>query len=247
MKYDFCQFKASSEGKPSELFFYGDIVSSSWDAWQKEDQYPQNVQKLLSEIGNGDVDIHINSGGGDVFAGIAIYNMLRSCAGKKTVYIDGWAASIASIIAMAGDEIIMPENSYLMVHKAWTVAMGNADEMRELADRLDKIDSGILATYMQHTVDGYSDEQMQSLVADETWLTAAEAAEIFSNIKAEQSLSVAAHQDSRFLAQYKNIPEGFNKKPEGIPNNGKPKATNVPDELKDCVKYLHTMNAVYGE
>ena len=153
MKYDFCQFKASSEGKPSELFFYGDIVSSNWDAWQKEDQYPQNVQKLLSEIGNGDVDIHINSGGGDVFAGIAIYNMLRSCAGKKTVYIDGWAASIASIIAMAGDEIIMPENSYLMVHKAWTVAMGNADEMRELADRLDKIDSGILATYMQHTVD----------------------------------------------------------------------------------------------
>ena len=132
MTYDFCKFKNSENGSKSELFFYGDIVSDSWAAWQNEDQYPMNVSQLLKEIGGGDLDIHINSGGGDVFAGVAICNMLRSCSGHKTVYVDGLAASVASVIAMAGDEIIIPSNAFMMIHKAWTTAMGNANDMRSL-------------------------------------------------------------------------------------------------------------------
>ena len=86
--YDFCNLNINSSAN-AELFFYGEIVSSSWDAWQMEDQYPENVKSLIDDIGDRDIDIHINSPGGNVFAGCAIYNLLKNAKGTKTVYIDG--------------------------------------------------------------------------------------------------------------------------------------------------------------
>ena len=208
MTYDFCKFKNGTDGSNSELFFYGDIVSDSWSAWSDEDQYPMNVSQLLKEIGNDDIDIHINSGGGDVFAGVAICNMLRSANGKKTVYVDGLAASIASVIAMAGDEIIIPSNAFMMIHKAWTFAMGNANDMRSLADTLDKLDSGIIATYMSRAADGVTEDKISELMAAETWLTGAEAAELFSNIKVTEAVTAAASCNSKFMDRY-NVPQGY--------------------------------------
>lgn len=226
MTYDFCKFKNGMNGSNSELFFYGDIVSDSWSAWSDEDQYPMNVSQLLKEIGNDDIDIHINSGGGDVFAGVAICNMLRSASGKKTVYIDGLAASIASVIAMAGDEIIIPSNAFMMIHKAWTFAMGNANDMRSLADTLDKLDSGIIVTYMSHAADGVTEDKISELMAAETWLTGAEAAELFSNIKVTEAVTAAASCNSKFMDRY-NVPQGYT----NMLSQRKPDSANVPPEL----------------
>lgn len=226
MTYDFCKFKNGMNGSNSELFFYGDIVSDSWSAWSDEDQYPMNVSQLLKEIGNDDIDIHINSGGGDVFAGAAICNMLRSASGKKTVYIDGLAASIASVIAMAGDEIIIPSNAFMMIHKAWTFAMGNANDMRSLADTLDKLDSGIIATYMSRAADGVTEDKISELMAAETWLTGAEAAELFSNIKVTEAVTAAASCNSKFMDRY-NVPQGYT----NMLSQRKPDSANVPPEL----------------
>ena len=246
MKYDFCKFTNSSDGKPAELFFYGDIVSDSWGAWTPEDQYPMNVQQLLSEIGNNDIDIHINSGGGDVFAGVAICNMLRSTSGKKTVYIDGLAASIASVIAMAGDEIIIPSNAYMMIHKASTIGIGNADDMRSLADTLDKIDAGIVATYMMNAVDGVTEKQFKKMMEAETWLTGSEASKYFKNISAVDPVQAVATANSKFTARYRNVPEGLTAAREPI-STGKPNQANVPDELQEYARYADVINAAYGD
>ena len=232
MTYDFCKFKNGTDGSNSELFFYGDIVSDSWSAWSDEDQYPMNVSQLLKEIGNDDIDIHINSGGGDVFAGVAICNMLRSANGKKTVYVDGLAASIASVIAMAGDEIIIPSNAFMMIHKAWTFAMGNANDMRSLADTLDKLDSGIIATYMSRAADGVTEDKISELMAAETWLTGAEAAELFSNIKVTEAVTAAASCNSKFMDRY-NVPKGYT----DILSQRKPDSANVPPELAKYAEY----------
>ena len=232
MTYDFCKFKNGTDGSNSELFFYGDIVSDSWSAWSDEDQYPMNVSQLLKEIGNDDIDIHINSGGGDVFAGVAICNMLRSANGKKTVYVDGLAASIASVIAMAGDEIIIPSNAFMMIHKAWTFAMGNANDMRSLADTLDKLDSGIIATYMSRAADGVTEDKISELMAAETWLTGAEAAELFSNIKVTEAVTAAASCNSKFMDRY-NVPQGYT----NMLSQRKPDSANVPPELAKYAEY----------
>lgn len=232
MTYDFCKFKNGTDGSNSELFFYGDIVSDSWSAWSDEDQYPMNVSQLLKEIGNDDIDIHINSGGGDVFAGVAIYNMLRSTGGKKTVYIDGLAASIASVIAMAGDEIIIPSNAFMMIHKAWTFAMGNANDMRTLADTLDKLDSGIVATYMTRAADDVTEDKITELMAAETWLTGSEASELFNNVKTVDTVTAAASCNSKFMDRY-NVPKGYT----DILSQRKPDSANVPPELAKYAEY----------
>lgn len=107
------KFKNDIDTGKQELYFYGDIVSDEMDKWQDTDTCPQDVQNILKQIDeNKPLDIYINSGGGSVFAGLAIYNMLKRNKAQKTVHIDGLAASIASVIAMAGDKIIMPSNAF---------------------------------------------------------------------------------------------------------------------------------------
>lgn len=232
MTYDFCKFKNASGGSNAELLFYGDIVSDSFSAWSEEDQYPLSVSELLKEIGDNDIDIRINSGGGDVFAGFAICNMLRSCSGHKTVYIDGLAASIASVIAMAGDEIIIPSNAFMMIHKAWSFAMGNADDMRSLADTLDTLDGGIVATYMTRAAEGVTEDKIKELMAAETWLDGAAAAELFFNVKVAEPALAAASCNSKLMDRY-NVPGRYT----DILSMKKPEAADVSLELLKYAKY----------
>lgn len=127
-------------GEKAELHFYGEIVCDEWEKWSDLDTCPEDVLNYLSKIENSkELDIYINSGGGSVFAGLGIYNILKRHKGRKTVYVDGLAGSIASIIAMVGDEIIVPSNSFLMIHKPLCGVCGNANDMREMADTLDRI------------------------------------------------------------------------------------------------------------
>ena len=156
----------------ADLYFYGDIVSDWWGAWQDEDQYPDAIKNFLSEQEGKDLNVYINSGGGSVFAGIAIYNMLKRHAVKANVkvYVDGLAGSIASILAFAGSEPPeIPANAFLMIHNPWSYCEGNAAEMRKMADDLEQIRTGILNVYAEHLKEGVTIDQIGELMDAETW------------------------------------------------------------------------------
>lgn len=176
----------------ADLYFYGDIVSDWWGAWQDEDQYPDAVKNFLSEHQGKDLNIYINSGGGSVFAGIAIYNMLKRHNGKKTVYVDALAGSIASVIAFAGDRVIIPSNSFLMIHKPWGSCVGNSAELRKMADDLEAVEAGMLNIYEEHLKEGVSIDAVKEMLAAETWLNGQQAAEYFNVEIGEEKLIAAA-------------------------------------------------------
>ena len=192
----------------ADLFFYGDIVSETWQSeWYEDDMAPGDVKKFLDQLdGTENINIHINSGGGSVFGGIAIYNMLRRNNAHKTVYVDGLAASIASVIMMAGDEIVMPKNATVMIHKpsaSYFFTTKNADDLRKDAESLDTCQEAIMQTYMiKAKVDK---EEIEQKVNDETWLTGEEAAELF-DIKVEEANDAVACAGSSMFFCYKNVP-----------------------------------------
>lgn len=136
------------------------------------------------------VDVEINSPGGDVFAGLAIYNGLRASGKKINVKVLGLAASAASLVAMAGDTIEMPENAFMMIHNPWGFAMGGADEMRNTADVLDKIGTGLVSTYAKRT--GKTDQEITALLDAETWMTAQEAVDAGFATSVTAALAVKA-------------------------------------------------------
>ncbi|HEY3308540.1 MAG TPA: head maturation protease, ClpP-related [Desulfuromonadaceae bacterium] len=127
----------------------------------------------LNSIKSGIINLRINSPGGCVFDGITIHNALKQHPSKVHVQVDGLAASIASVIAMAGDQVRMAKNSFMMIHNAWALTAGNAGDMRKLADTLDKIDGTLVNTY--HDKTGRTEQDIKSMMAAETWMTADEA------------------------------------------------------------------------
>lgn len=168
----FWEFKGDLLKNKSELYLDGEISSQTW--WGDE----VTPSAFLSELTHmtGDLTVHINSPGGDVFAGVTIYNALKDYHGHVVVKVDGLAASIASIIAMAGDEIIMSPGSMMMIHNPWSTIGGNADELREAADILDQIEENLVPIYSNRT--GLSVEEIKQLLDDETWLSAEKAVEL---------------------------------------------------------------------
>ncbi len=126
--------------------------------------------KALGDVSQ--INLDINSPGGDVFEAITIFNYLKRHQANVTVTVGGVAASAASLIAMAGDTIIMPNNTMMMIHNPWTFAMGNSDDLREQADLLDKIGSSLFNTYQSRT--GMDEEALKAMLATDTWLTADE-------------------------------------------------------------------------
>ncbi len=200
----------------ADLCFFGDINSESLGEWQKyypEDKAPKDVQDFLDQLENvSKINVHINSGGGSVFGGIAIYNILLRYNAEITVYVEGIAASIASVIAMAGDRIIIPSNAQMMIHKPLSVAWGNADEMRKEADILDGCQKVILNTYMRHAKEGVTEEQINDLINAETWKNGDEWQEYFDIDVSEENTAVAA--DSEYFCKYGKLPENLKKKPE---------------------------------
>ena len=197
----------------ADLCFFGDINSESLGEWQKyypEDKAPQDVKEFLDQLENvSKINVHINSGGGSVFGGIAIYNMLKRFDAEITVYVEGLAASIASVIAMAGDKIIIPANAQMMIHKPSSCAWGNADEMRKEADILDGCQKVILTTYMEHAKEGVTEEQINDLINAETWKNGEEWQEYFDIEVSESSQAAAAASD--FYDKYNNLPENIAK------------------------------------
>src|SRR5690625_3735824 len=192
--------------KSADLFVYGEIVDNSEFKWDESDVMPDDVLAALESVeGLEELNIYINSPGGSVFAGQAIYNMLSRNKAKKNVYIDGVAASMASVIAMVGDNIYIPSNAYLMIHKPLTIAIGNASDFRKLAEDLDVIEQGLTNVYEENLKEGVSIDTIKDLMEKETWLTGDEAAEYF-NMEIVESKNVAAC-GSDLLARYEKTPQ----------------------------------------
>lgn len=154
----------------------GDIVANDSERWFESDIVPGMVIGWLAKQ-DGDIEININSNGGDVAGGLAIANAIKAYSkGKKTCNVLGVAASMASVIACAGDELKMGQGAFLMVHNPWTVTMGNAEELRKDADTLDKMRDSILSFY-QSKAYGKTADDLKALMDAETWLSAEEARE----------------------------------------------------------------------
>lgn len=148
------------------------------------------------------INLRINSPGGSVFDGLAIFNMLARHKATVIVTVDGIAASIASVIAMAGDAVIMPQNALLMIHDPSGLVVGTSKEMRDLADALDKIKGSLIAAYASKS--GMERDEIAQLMADETWLNADEAVEMGFADSVEEPVKMAARFD---LSKFKNAPE----------------------------------------
>ncbi len=206
----------NNTGTAADLYFFGDINSESLGEWQKyypDDKAPKDVQDFLDQLDGAEkINVHINSGGGSVFGGIAIYNILKRHKAEITVYVEGIAASIASVIAMAGDKIVIPENAQMMIHKPSSIAWGNADDMRKEADILDGCQKVILNTYMQHAKEGITPEQINALINEETWKNGEEWQEYFDIEVSEKSSAVACA--SGYFDKYVNLPPELEEKPE---------------------------------
>lgn len=129
----------------------------------------------LESVKSSKISLRLNSPGGDVFDGIAIMNALKNHKAEVTVHIDGLAASIASVIAMAGDHVVMAKNATLMIHDAWTMGIGNAKDLRKTADLLDKTSDNIASIYADRT--GIDSETWRAKMGEETWFSAEEAVE----------------------------------------------------------------------
>ena len=184
--------KIKNNATANELYFYGEIVDESWDKWNDLDSCPEDILNYISELDtNKPLNIYINSGGGSVFAGLSMYNALKRLPCNKTVYVDGLAGSIASIIAMVGDEIYIPSNAYLMIHKPSGGAYGDANELRKMADTLDRIQEGLLNVYKEKLKDGVDAETIDQMINNETWLTGEQASEYF-NINCIDAIDLVA-------------------------------------------------------
>lgn len=166
-------YNLETEGTKAALYIYGDITS--WP-WLESDVSSYNLSKQLEQLGDVDeIDVYINSYGGEVAEGLAIYNALKRHKAKVTTYCDGFACSIASVIFMAGDVRVMSTASLLMIHNAWTYASGNANELRKQADDLDTITQASINAYMEKV--NISEEELKELLDEEKWLLPQEALE----------------------------------------------------------------------
>lgn len=208
MKYN----AAENENSHASLYFYGDICGESWlSEWYPEDKAPQDVADFLNELDGSTtpLDVYVNSGGGDVFGGIAIYNILKRYQGEKTAHIDGIAASIAGIIPFACDKVIAPKYAQIMLHKPWSCCMGNADDMKKCIESLNICEQSIIDIYAENAVNGTTAEKIKSMIDRETWLTCDKASQYF-NIQIEDTEPVAACT-SDYYSKYQNTPESIMK------------------------------------
>lgn len=184
------EIKCAKDSDRAEVLIYGAIGNFWGDSISAKD-FTKALKDLPDSVKN--LDIRVNSPGGDVFDGFAIYNVLKRHKAKKTVYIDGMAFSIASIIALAGDEIVMGEGSQYMVHLPWTYAAGNKVELMATIERLESIEDELVGIYHRRTK--LDRNEIRDYLAKETFFTASEAVELgFADraMEDEEHLNIAA-------------------------------------------------------
>ncbi|PRC93080.1 head maturation protease, ClpP-related [Solimicrobium silvestre] len=151
------------------------IYEQIGESWDGSGMTAARMSGILRNVGNSEIVVNINSPGGDFFEGVAIYNLLREHKAKVTIKVVGLAASAASIIAMAGDEIQMGDGAFLMIHNAWAVAVGNRHDLKAAAETLTPFDEAMADVYAARS--GLSAKEAAKLMDAETWLNASKAVE----------------------------------------------------------------------
>ena len=186
-------FSMEKVGETANLNIYGDITSWPWE--ELGEVSANTLSKQLETLGDvSQINVFINSYGGEVAEGLAIYNALRRHKAKVVTYCDGFACSIASVIFMSGDERVMNESSLLMVHNAWTFASGNAEELRKQADDLEKITQASVEAYKAHST--LSEEEIKALMDNESWILPSEALEYGFATKIDKTEKEKASQNA---------------------------------------------------
>jgi len=219
-------------GKPADVYIFDEIGT-----------YGITAQEFITDIKDlkdTPINLRINSLGGDVFDGMAMYNVIKRREAKTTVYIEGIAASIATIISLGADEVVMAENSLFMIHNAWGGTMGEAKDMRKTAETLEKITGELTDIYRKKT--GLSYDALAEMMDEETWLNANEALEMGFIDTISDSIKVAAKYD---VSKFKNITQEEIQNKLSININNK-KMTN---ELKEWFnnKVEEIVTAVKGD
>ena len=239
----FWDFVASQEGNTAELLLYGEISDYSWYGDEITPAEFNNDLKTLGAV--EEITVRINSGGGDVFAAVAIYTRLKEHKAKITVKIDGWCASAATIIAMAGDTIEISVGGIFMIHDPAAGVLGyyKADELKKIADELETIKQSIVNCYM--TVSDKSEGEIKSLMTDETWYTGQEAVEagfctavMFTEVQTEveDAEKVIVNSIPISISGFHTVPKGL----LGYANshNNKPNAENSKEDKKMTLEEL---------
>lgn len=165
--------KAATDDPDTTIYILDQI---GYDWWTGEGTTARRISAALKAIGEQDITVVINSPGGDLFEGISIYNLLKQHPAKVTVKIIGMAASAASVIAMAGDERLIAKTAFYMIHNCWLMAIGNRNELREVADTMEKFDSQMASLYADTT--GQPLDNIVTMLDAETWLTSAESLDL---------------------------------------------------------------------
>ena len=237
----FYQLKVKDDN--AELFIYGDIASDAYK-WSDTDVSANDIINKLQGVHAKNIDVYINSYGGEVAQGLAIYNALKRHDAKVTTYVDGFACSIASVIAMAGDVRKMYDNSLLMIHNAWTVAQGNAAELEKAAEDLKVINEATKKAYLE--VINISESELTALLDAETWLTAEKAVEMgFATevIAAKKPVKASA---SALDVIYNMVTKAAEIPPE--PEEEPEQETNIESVLADIVARVEKLeNEVFKE
>lgn len=213
-------YSIQAKGSQAEIVIYDEI--GAWGVSAKS-----FMEDLKGLSGINDITLRLNSPGGNVFDGMAIYNQIKQHEAQVTVYVDGLAASMGSVIAMAGDLVVMPENAMMMIHNPWTMAVGDAEELRNNADLLEKIKKAMISAYTNKS--GLSEEEVSSIMDEETWYTGAEAVAIGFADEHHESVDIAASIKSFDLSKFKNSPIS---KPSAVADNFKKvkEHKNMPQE-----------------
>lgn len=224
--------KASATGGEADIHIYDEI--GYWGITAKK-----FVSDLKAISDATSINLHINSPGGDVFDGIAIYNALKGLGIPITAYVDGLAASMASVIAMVGNPVIMPANAMMMIHKPWGASSGNANAMRDYAELLDKVESVLIPAYVEKT--GKTPEAVSAMLEDETWLTGAECVAHGFADQVTESVRAMACIESKRIEEFEHMPESL----KGMITSPKASITGAAPE-QDRINGIKDLFAMFG-
>ena len=224
-------YSLATEGDSAEVCIFGDITSYPWEGTGDMSAY--NLSKQLAELGDvKQINVRINSYGGEVAEGLAIYNALRNHKAKVITICDGFACSIASVIFMAGDERIMNDSSLLMIHNAWTLAEGNADQLRKQADDVEKSNEASVKAYLSKV--SITEEELKALMDNETWISPEDAVEYGFATDVKRDDSDKPSQNARKKVQKMILNpyqmEDEEKDPEDEPMEAEAPDMDDPDE-----------------
>lgn len=193
------RIKAVARGV-AEIMLYDEI-----GAWGISAQQFARELKALGDLQR--IDLRVHSPGGDVFEGTAIYNLLKHHPARVDGYVDGLAASMATVVLMACDTVYIPENGMMMIHKPWGITGGDADDMRRYVDLLDKIEDTMVTAYASKT--GKSADEIKALLKEETWMTGREAIEAGFADQLTEPLSAAAQLTSKRMQEFNHMPQAL--------------------------------------